>query len=238
VLRRRAAPADGEEAKSGRWIENSHPLVKEAIRAIYAGRAEDAYELVRRPRGPGADNAAAGALIVLGRLREAERRLHGDSAEVVNHALTGALLLLRGQDEDARTLLSTYPPEMMEAFGAYLVAVAARRCGRNVEEVFGDNLSDWRIRQGVGSTLFYEGAFAEAAEWYSQGDHPVLAYNAACSWARLGDADRGLEWVGTALDRGWDDAEQLDSDEDLAAVRAHPGWAAVRARLGAPTASG
>ena len=57
------------------------------------------------------------------------------------------------------------------------------------------------------------------------------AFDVACSLARAGDVDRALTWVGRALDDGFGAAGLVDGETDLAAVRAHPGWPEVRARL-------
>lgn len=58
------------------------------------------------------------------------------------------------------------------------------------------------------------------------------AFDVACSWSQAGDADRGLEWVGRAIDDGFAAPRLLDGEPDLGAVRAHPRWSEVRTRLG------
>lgn len=59
-----------------------------------------------------------------------------------------------------------------------------------------------------------------------------VAFDVACSWARAGDPDRGLRWVAVAVSDGFGAVGLLDGEPDLAAVRALPGWADVRARVG------
>lgn len=59
------------------------------------------------------------------------------------------------------------------------------------------------------------------------------AFEVACSWARAGRADDALRWVESAVDAGFRAPGVLDGEPDLAAVRALPGWAAVRSRLSA-----
>jgi stage IV sporulation protein FB len=56
-------------------------------------------------------------------------------------------------------------------------------------------------------------------------------FEVACSWARAGRPDEGLRWVEAAIDAGFKAPGLLDSEPDLASVRALPGWAAVRSRL-------
>lgn len=220
-----------------RWVLDRDPLLHEAQRAIYDGRPADAYALVRRHRGQGADNFAVAALLLLGRPRRAWRRLGRMRVDEANHALLAALLVLRRRYDEARELLADYPGEYVAGLGGYVVAVAARRRGRDPREVLGQTLADWRVLNGAGTALFNEGAYAEAAEWFARGDHPDHAYNEAGAWARAGDAERGLRALRRAASLGYADGAGADLDEDLALLRAHPGWAAVRARLGGSPAS-
>ena len=60
----------------------------------------------------------------------------------------------------------------------------------------------------------------------------LVAYNIACSLARLGENDQALDWLTTAFREGFADAATVDSDDDLAPLRGDPRFAAVRARLG------
>jgi Zn-dependent protease len=59
------------------------------------------------------------------------------------------------------------------------------------------------------------------------------AFEVACSWARADQADEALRWVESAVDAGFKAPGLLDSEPDLATVRALPGWTAVRSRLSA-----
>jgi hypothetical protein len=59
------------------------------------------------------------------------------------------------------------------------------------------------------------------------------AFEVACSWSRADQADTALRWVATAVDAGFRAPGLLDGEPDLAAVRALPGWPAVRARVSA-----
>ena len=220
-----------------RWLDDDRdPLVLDALRAFTDGRgAGAAYALVRRHRGPIADNVAAAALIVLGRLHRAERRLARMDPADVNYLVVVALRLLQGRDEEAWALLAGYPVDYGVGLGGHTLAVALHRTGRDAVQVLGD-VTGGRVFNGVAAGLFSERAYAEALAWLSRGTEAVHAYDAACSCARMGDGEAGLRWLSTALDRGWDDAGALDGDEDLASLRELPGWAAVRARLGDPSA--
>jgi stage IV sporulation protein FB len=59
------------------------------------------------------------------------------------------------------------------------------------------------------------------------------AFEVACSWARADRPQEGLRWVEAAVDAGFKAPGLLDSEPDLAPVRALPGWTAVRSRLSA-----
>lgn len=69
--------------------------------------------------------------------------------------------------------------------------------------------------------IVYTGAAARAQ----------TAFDVACSWSKAGETDRALEWVRRAIADGFAAPGLLDGEPDLAPVRAHAGWAAVRADL-------
>ena len=85
--------------------------------------------------------------------------------------------------------------------------------------------------------LHYADRFRAAAEVGEQvfaagpSSPPQTAFEVACSWARADRADEALRWVEAAVDAGFKAPGLLDSEPDLAAVRALPGWTAVRSRL-------
>jgi stage IV sporulation protein FB len=81
----------------------------------------------------------------------------------------------------------------------------------------------FRVAAEVGEQVFAAGPSSAAQ----------TAFEVACSWARAGRAEEGLRWVESAVDAGFKAPGLLDSEPDLAPVRALPGWAAVRARLSA-----
>jgi stage IV sporulation protein FB len=57
------------------------------------------------------------------------------------------------------------------------------------------------------------------------------AFEVACSWARTGDIDRALGWLGRAADAGFRAERVVDGEPDLRPVRADPRWVALRPRL-------
>jgi len=52
-------------------------------------------------------------------------------------------------------------------------------------------------------------------------------YNAACSYALLGDANRAIPALREALDKGWDDLDKIAEDSDFDPVRSDPRFAAL-----------
>ena len=66
----------------------------------------------------------------------------------------------------------------------------------------------------------------------SRANRAQVAFEVACAWSRADRTDRALAWVGRAIDDGFTAGSVLDSEKDLAATRAEPGWPSLRARLG------
>jgi Flp pilus assembly protein TadD len=63
-------------------------------------------------------------------------------------------------------------------------------------------------------------------------EDPTVRYNLACSLALLGRKEAALEALERAAALGYDDAEQLETDADLASLRAEPRFKTLVARLG------
>jgi tetratricopeptide (TPR) repeat protein len=53
-------------------------------------------------------------------------------------------------------------------------------------------------------------------------DNPTFNYNLACSYSLLNDVDRSLASLKRAVDLGFDDNQQLQTDPDLSNVRRDP----------------
>lgn len=62
---------------------------------------------------------------------------------------------------------------------------------------------------------------------------PWVLYNLACSAACGGDPERALARLSQAIDAGWNDVHQLDTDHDLAPLWVRPEFRHLRARLAA-----
>ncbi len=57
------------------------------------------------------------------------------------------------------------------------------------------------------------------------------AFEIACSWARAGEVEQAVGWLGAAADHGFRAAGIVDGEPDLAPVRSDPRWPLLRARL-------
>ena len=53
-------------------------------------------------------------------------------------------------------------------------------------------------------------------------EDPVVFYNLACSWALIGETDEAFLALKTAVERGYDDVQYLNSDPDLRTLRSDP----------------
>jgi beta-lactamase regulating signal transducer with metallopeptidase domain/Tfp pilus assembly protein PilF len=97
------------------------------------------------------------------------------------------------------------------------------------------NGSDWYSRA---YDLYNADRYEEAALAFKraadEGHDPAKSlYNAACSYALLGDADRAIPTLADAIDAGWDDIDKIADDSDFDPIRSDPRFArAVRDQAG------
>jgi beta-lactamase regulating signal transducer with metallopeptidase domain/Flp pilus assembly protein TadD len=115
-------------------------------------------------------------------------------------------------------------PEV-EAIGDFLLAKLGKY----------DKRADRFIREPRNAEERYERAYdfyrndryEEAAAMFrragDEGYRPETAYyNAACSWALLGNADNALAELTRSIDAGWDDFEHIADDSDFDPIRSDP----------------
>ena len=85
--------------------------------------------------------------------------------------------------------------------------------------------------------LHYANAFREAALVgqlvAADGRRSVAqsCYEVACSWSRAGDPAAGLDWLSKAVEAGFRAPRLIESEGDLAAVRALPAYGALASKL-------
>ena len=93
------------------------------------------------------------------------------------------------------------------------------------------------VVQRIDASLFHAGDYVRAVDLaiasYAVHKQPNDAYNAACSYARLGDTESGIMWLETAIANGFDDIEGMRKDEDLVSLRDDPRFVAILSRMGA-----
>jgi hypothetical protein len=84
--------------------------------------------------------------------------------------------------------------------------------------------------------LHYADCFSDSARVgalvYADGRQPAaqVAFEVACATARGGDPNTALAWVERAVADGFLGGTLLDTEPDLASVRALPAWPTIRAR--------
>lgn len=143
--------------------------------------------------------------------------------------LTWALALegLQMLDQALPHAEAAFQAEPSETSATLLVRLLSK-AGRHADAERIAGTFSWRspaLRDArLGDVALSRGEHPRAATLYGSafdaGRRPIDAYNAACAHARAGDLPRGVEWLARALDAGFDDVEQIQSDPDLAQVRA------------------
>ncbi|MBO6933635.1 MAG: hypothetical protein JJ863_01630 [Deltaproteobacteria bacterium] len=238
------------EEKGVRRVEGPEDVLKLGYEALEKGDAKTVLQcasvLVRNTDDPALRDeahhlAAWGFLLedVPSRAREALDNLSGTRDP--DPALEGAVQLALGRASDALELFETALRQAPSRFveKRYLAAVEETRAFERALELFRthpDSLSPTAAHKLQGAA-FQAGDFDAACRLgellYERASDPLAAFNVACCVARLGRPEDALRWLERARQAGFEDVEVLDGDEDLATVRALPGWADMRARYDA-----
>ena len=87
-----------------------------------------------------------------------------------------------------------------------------------------------------GNLKFEDKQYRQALTWYQQAlqeDHPQawMAWNAACSAARLGQIELAFNFLNQAVDLGFSDLDHLVQSEHLKALKADDRWGKLITRL-------
>lgn len=235
------------EEEGVRRVEGPEDVLKLGYEALEKGDSKTVLQcasvLVRNTEDPALRDeahhlAAWGFLLedVPSRAREALDSLSG--ARDPDPALEGAVQLGLGRASEALELfervLRQAPSRFVEK--RYLQAVEETRAFERSLELFRahpDALSPTAAHKLQGAA-FHAGDLDAACRLgellYERASDPLAAFNVACCVARLGRPADALRWLERAREAGFEDLEVLDGDEDLAAVRALPEWADMRAR--------
>lgn len=156
--------------------------------------------------------------------------------------LEGSILLDVGRRREAVRPLAEAIVDRPDDFVATRLARAASGSARydEVEALLRDRVKSEKVGarplQIVVNEAFYAGHHEAAArmfellfERFGQGND---AFNAACALGQVGRAGEGIDWLEKALDAGLADPSVLDTDDDLAPLRALPAYQAVRQKAG------
>lgn len=89
---------------------------------------------------------------------------------------------------------------------------------------------------GNGYFAHGRGEYAQALDFYEKsfalGDVPDSAYwGAACDAAMSGQSEKAFKYLSEAVERGYDDREQLEASQYLASLRGTAGWKTILEKL-------
>jgi hypothetical protein len=222
---------------AGRRVSGDVGRLQGAEEALVSNDAETALRIARGVEShPAATVIAAAALLRLDRPREAQHLLLDLPGSVrLDRTFEATVLLANGQERLARERLDEALRDNPAPWAVGELAVLLHGRGEDVDAALAEVRGPALVP--AVTTLFNVGAFVESARLAERAlgggvDDPLVAYNAACGWARAGDLDRALRFLDHAVLLGFPNPAMLDEDPDLAAVREHAGWAAVRSRAG------
>ena len=192
------------------------PVVKASANRANVAHAT-AFALVQRGR----HQEASDALARMPAGYTADALLRAQILVATEHAAEAVPLLQSRTDATSRRLLV----QALSKTGQHNDAVATAR----------PLAVDHPGKHTLETALFYAGQLEESLavslSIYADTPCPESAYNAACACARLGRADDGVQWLGRAIDAGYRERARIEADDDLAGLRAHPGYQAVLARI-------
>jgi adenylate cyclase len=125
-----------------------------------------------------------------------------------------------------------------EALGRH--EAAAKAVARSMEIVEHHLLmdpDDSRALSLGAANLAEQGERERALEWTARvleldGDAAAVQYNAACTYAVLGETDRALDLLERAVAQGWGDRGWVEHDGDLAGLHGHPRFNALLQHMG------
>ena len=173
---------------------------------------------------------AVAVIIPVSALRlTAEQPKPGDSVKLVRAQAAGTHVTVTGGVEEDVEALEDY---FLAKLGKY--SRHADKLMRQPKD--GD---DWYERA---YDLYRNDRFEDAAQAFAEAARmghrkETALYNAACSYALLGDARRATETLAKSIDAGWDDFEKIAEDSDFDPIRSDPGFARLVQRGGIDVAN-
>lgn len=153
--------------------------------------------------------------------------------------LSASVAAVQGRDDEAIRLfvrafsIKPTPPNLMVAKVIAKAGIATPLAAALLD----DPTVEVDAAAELQNHLHYAAAYREAAEVGEQvvadGRRSVAqsSYEVACSWARAGDAEAGLDWLERAVEAGFTAPRLIEGEDDLASVRALPGYASLQRTL-------
>lgn len=189
---------------------------------------------VARPVDPDRLEAAAWDALRLGDAVEAESLLlEATGRGGVSPHLSASIAAAQGRSDEAVALfaqaftVASTPPNLVVA----RVVADAQIAVRLAESLLRGSDEGVDGAAQLQNHLHFTGAYREAAlvgeKLVADGRRSVAqsSYEVACSWAKAGDADAGLSWLRRAVEAGFRAPRLIENEDDLATVRALPGYA-------------
>ncbi|MFG0305933.1 MAG: TPR end-of-group domain-containing protein, partial [Phycisphaerales bacterium JB040] len=103
------------------------------------------------------------------------------------------------------------------------------------EKIESGDHSGWDGYLMLGWANLRQGEYAEAARafktLYENGTRTLGAYNTACAYSLMGDADGAFEWLDRAVEAGFDSPGQYADDPDLDPLHEDSRWESLMKRL-------
>lgn len=99
--------------------------------------------------------------------------------------------------------------------------VIARGVAAQVEPITTDSFEE-QVQKAFDARDYRKAADLLERQLQSSPNDPVVLYNAACAWSRLGDLDKSGERLYKAVQAGFMDFAHMERDPDLEPMRDHP----------------
>ncbi len=119
---------------------------------------------------------------------------------------------------------------------------AYQQCLRKIEHHLQLNPDDVRAVYMKSGSLAGMGEHAQALEWSDRAlsmdpEEPSVLYNVACNYALLNEAEKALDCIEKAFDKGFGHKEWMEHDPDFASIKNHPRFKALMRGLAAARAA-
>ena len=115
------------------------------------------------------------------------------------------------------------PPPAVQQADKLFQAMKWPEAAKAYEEMAKADPHNGRAWYHLGVSPHHMGLYERAIEAYQKApnlfNNPILMYNLACSYAKLGNKGKAFEWLNKAVGAGFGQLEALKSDADLASLK-------------------